>query len=164
MREIKIKNPPPAESAAQRLGKKSLGTTAQEKAKGPLGSGVEPTKKINTPVKKGPVTKTSGGTTTGYAKETMDMAGSKYDPAGKYKKVVKKTTTTPTTTSKTTTATTPVSKPTRYEKQEIKTYKKYKEAQAAGKGKKTERLYGKLVKKQTKSIKAGVNVDYSKIK
>jgi hypothetical protein len=153
MREIKIKNQPPAGSAGKQLGKKSLATTAQEKAKGPLGSGVEPTKKFNTSVKKGPVTKTSGGTTTGYAKETMDMAGSKYDPAGKYKKVVK-----------TTTATTPVNKPTRYEKQEIKTYKKYKEAQAAGKGKKTERLYGKLVKKQTKSIKAGVNVDYSKIK
>lgn len=47
----------------------------------------------------------------------------------------------------------------RLAKKEMKAYDKYSEARSEG-SKKTGKLYDKLVNKQTKSIKAGVNVKY----
>ena len=47
----------------------------------------------------------------------------------------------------------------RLAKSELKTYDKYTKAKTEG-SKKTGKLYDKLVKKQTKSINAGVNVKY----
>tara|TARA_R100000278_G_scaffold74358_1_gene58167 strand:+ start:188 stop:421 length:234 start_codon:yes stop_codon:yes gene_type:complete len=48
----------------------------------------------------------------------------------------------------------------RLARRELKTYGRYKKAKEAGKSKKAGRLYDKLVDRQTKSIKAGVNVNY----
>lgn len=47
----------------------------------------------------------------------------------------------------------------RLAKKEMKAYDKYSEARSEG-SKKTGKLYDKLVKKQTRSINAGVNVKY----
>ena len=48
----------------------------------------------------------------------------------------------------------------RLAKREMKTYKKMKEARKKGKTKKAGKLYDKLLDRQTKSIKGGVNVNY----
>ena len=48
----------------------------------------------------------------------------------------------------------------RLARREMKTYKKMKEARGKDKTKKAGKLYDKLLDRQTKSIKGGVNVNY----
>tara|TARA_Y100000389_G_scaffold104633_1_gene101526 strand:+ start:25 stop:768 length:744 start_codon:yes stop_codon:yes gene_type:complete len=52
----------------------------------------------------------------------------------------------------------------RMKTREVKAYKKYQKAKESGDGKKTMKKYDKLVKRQNKSIEAGVEVNYSDIK
>jgi iron uptake system EfeUOB component EfeO/EfeM len=48
----------------------------------------------------------------------------------------------------------------RLARREMRTFKKMEEARRKGKTKRAGKLYDKLLKRQTKSIKGGVNVNY----
>ena len=55
-----------------------------------------------------------------------------------------------------------IGKKNRLARQEKRVYEKYTDAKTSGNTEKSGKLYDKLMDKQTKSIKAGVNVQYKK--